>query len=149
MKYYFLGEPVEIPHLTEELLLNAPKIKRTHIYVCPPYMYDICCPLCGASSPDKFTYSEYEYHYWCYNCEKDITIPHIYAGIFGGPIPEEVCESFGISFDRKSLIDGAVIRINQDNTNLNEYKTTWVSNKELTDYCQMLDDLCLRDEEQK
>ncbi|GAG30258.1 unnamed protein product [marine sediment metagenome] len=63
----------------------------------PPQAYEIRCNICNGAN---ITWSEYEEKIWCYNCKKDTPGT---GGIFGGPVPIEVSQMFGISFDRIDL----------------------------------------------
>ena len=128
--------------LTDNDLLNAPKILRTHCYCQQPYIYDIECPLCGKRN---ITWSEFEYHIWCYDCEKDIWIPRRYAGIFGGPIPIEVSKMMGISFDRINLKTQEIVSadyiFDDHDKDIRKrkdldifYNSTWVCDKKLIEY---------------
>ena len=91
----------ELEHkLCDDDVLNAPKVLRRFIYVQNPSKYDIQCLVCGSRNIE---WSEFESHIWCYDCNKDVFIPHPYAGIFGGPIPVNISQLFGICFDRVSL----------------------------------------------
>lgn len=62
----------------------------------PPSAYDISCDLCGGD----VEWSEYEHMVWCEKCQKDTRGNE---GIFDGPIPYEITQMIGISFDRIDL----------------------------------------------
>jgi len=81
--------------------------KRTWCYIMKPTAYQISCDLC---SGDNLAWSEYEKMVWCFDCEKDTPGN---GGIFTGPIPLEVCELLGISFDRIDLATGNRIKMRE------------------------------------
>lgn len=103
------------------------KVKRTHCYVQEPNTYDIVCPI---KAEHKITWSEFEYHIWCYDCEKDIYLTKYTCGIFSGPIPSGLCKEFGISFDRRNLVDGSIVKCpnKDDKEQWEKFNNTW--NKE-------------------
>lgn len=68
--------------------------KRTWMYVQKPARYEIRCDKCGGH---MIAWSEFEHMIWCYQCRIDTPGA---GGIFDGPIPLEVAEIFGISFDK-------------------------------------------------
>jgi len=74
--------------------------KRKWCYAMKPTVYEISCDICWGNN---ITWSEFEKMIWCYDCKKDTSGN---SGIFGGPIPMELCEMFGISFDRIDLETG-------------------------------------------
>ncbi len=119
--------------LSEEDVLNAPKVLRTHCYCMNPKMYDIQCSICGGVD---ITWSEYESHIWCFNCQKDIFLTGYTCGIFSGPIPVEVSNMLGIKFDRINLQHNEIITKvdfnNQDE--LLYWNKTWVRDSELEEY---------------
>lgn len=125
--------------LIDDDLLNAPKVYRTHCYSQHPNVYEIDCLICGSHN---ITYSEFEHHIWCYDCQKDVLTIHRYAGIFGGPIPIELTHAMGIKFDRlnlktKEIIpDSYVIDPRNPNyeTNHKLYNSTWVKDVSLDEY---------------
>ena len=56
---------------------------------CPAYeptAYEIKCDVCNGS---KITWSEFEDHIWCYNCEKDTKGT---PSALCGPVPVEVAK---------------------------------------------------------
>lgn len=112
-----------------DILLNAPKIYRTHVYCQQPYKYDICCPICKKLN---ITWSEFEYHIWCYDCNKDILLSIYDSGIFSGPIPVGISNCFGICFDRICIKDNSIVKF--DNNDLEAFNTTWIKNEELEKY---------------
>lgn len=120
--------------LTDEDLVNAPKVKRTHCYIQKPYVYDIDCLLCGGR---HIAWSEYEGHIWCYDCKKDIFLIRRYSGIFGGPIPVRASEIFGLRFDRISM-SGHVLSFDTPITQ--EYRNSWVIDQKLVDYEIMIEE---------
>lgn len=61
-----------------------------------PAAYEICCDKCGG----KVEWSEFEGRVWCPKCKID-TAGNL--GIFSGPVPIEVCQMLGMSFDRVDL----------------------------------------------
>jgi hypothetical protein len=74
-------------------------LKRTHVYILQPTAYEISgCPV---SPTHEVTWSEYEDHLWCFDCEVDFIPEH--WGIFDGPIPVGAATMMGLSFDRISL----------------------------------------------
>lgn len=131
--------------ITEEDLLNAPKVLRTHCYVMNPALYDIACPLCHGTG--KITWSEFESHIWCYKCEKDVLIVWQTSGIFSGPIPMELTRMMGISFDRMNAKTGAPVTAdwlyktvcpNRETIEyrmaMEFYNSTWVRDEKLIAY---------------
>lgn len=74
--------------------------KREWCYVNSPTDYSISCDICGGHN---ITWSEYEGHVWCYDCEKDTPGTD---GIFNSPIPYELTQMLGISFDKIDLATG-------------------------------------------
>ncbi len=72
-------------------------VKRTWIYAQKPTVYAIECDNCGGLN---ITWSEYEKHIWCFDCEIDTAGT---KGIFDGPILVGLCKDMGISFDRIDL----------------------------------------------
>jgi hypothetical protein len=71
--------------------------KRTWHYIQHPVIYGISCDLCGGSN---IHWSEWARHIWCYDCEVDTRGN---PGIFDGPIPVNLCQAMGISFERVYL----------------------------------------------
>lgn len=115
--------------------LNAPKLKRTHVYASHPNQFDIMCP---RGKRHKIDYSEFESHIWCYKCEKDYFLPFgsVYTGIFNGPIPIQTAKLMGCDFrriniDTHEIVDDAFLEELKDQT---KYNSTWVRSQELTDY---------------
>lgn len=80
-------------------------VMREWCYCQKPSVYEVYCDICGG---DNTTWSEYEKHIWCYDCEKDTKGT---GGIFDGPIPVELCKMMGISFDRIRLSDDKLLRM--------------------------------------
>lgn len=76
---------------------------RTWVYLQRPREYGISGCACGNGDPD---WSEFNRHLWCAACQRDF-VPES-DGIFGGPIPVEICRLMGIGFDRLNLITGEV-----------------------------------------
>ena len=121
--------------------LDAPKIKRTHCYICVPSMYEIECPICGATS--KITWSEFEKHLWCYTCEKDIYLDLIHSGIFSGPIPYEIATTiFGMSFDRVNIETGDILKFDISNSeDANKaFNDTFIKDEELIKFEEEFED---------
>lgn len=75
-------------------------IKRNSCYIMQPTCYEIKCDTCGG---ENITWSEYEGHIWCYDCNIDTVGT---GGVFDGPIPLGVSEIFGISFDKYDITTG-------------------------------------------
>lgn len=77
----------------------APALKRrTWCYAYPPHVYAIGQCDCGS---EKTTWSEFERHLWCFECNKDF-IPKD-GGVFDGPIPIMTAAMMGVRFDRIDL----------------------------------------------
>lgn len=74
--------------------------KRTECFIMNPRSYEISCDLCGG---DNITWSEYEHMIWCFDCKKDTPGT---GGIFDGPIPFELTQMLGISFDKIEIKTG-------------------------------------------
>lgn len=83
----------------------SPKLKKREWCYCQyPSVYEVSCDQCGGTHT---TWSEYEKHIWCFDCEIDtLGTP----GIFGGPIPLHACEALGICFDRIILADNSIVK---------------------------------------
>lgn len=77
--------------------------KRKWVYIQNPTAYEISCDLCNGTD---IAWSEYEHMIWCYKCNKDTRGN---PGIFGGPIPLEACEIFGISMNKIDLSTGDIL----------------------------------------
>jgi hypothetical protein len=107
-------------------LLSAPKVKRTHCYIQGPIEYEIFCPICGGRN---VTWSEFEKHVWCFDCEEDVFIPLNDAGVFSGPIPIEISQMMGLRFDRFNLNTGQLVKFDTP-----EWENTWVRTPELIAY---------------
>ena len=71
--------------------------KREWCWIQKPTIYEITCDLCRGQN---ITWSEFEGMIFCYDCKKNTRGT---SGIFGGPIPMELCAMYGISFDRIHL----------------------------------------------
>jgi hypothetical protein len=80
-------------------------VMREWCYCQKPEVYEIYCDICGGTNT---TWSEYERHIWCYDCEKDTRGT---GGVFDGPISVELCKTMGISFDRIRLADGKLLKM--------------------------------------
>lgn len=72
-------------------------LKRTWVYAMTPQTYEMACDQCGGNN---ITWSEYKGMIWCYKCKIDTPGT---GGMFDDPIPLEVCNLFGITFDRIDL----------------------------------------------
>lgn len=98
------------------------KYKRTHVYCQHPDVYEI--EGCPNDKGHKTTWSEYEDHLWCFECEMDYIPTH--WGIFPGPIPMGLCEMMGISFDRICIKTNKVVSPGfNDEKQMARYKKTW------------------------
>jgi len=73
---------------------------RTWHYAYHPSLYQVACPNCA---DHNITWSEWQEHLWCYECEKDIKIEN---SILNGPIPTTVANAMGIKFDRVIIATG-------------------------------------------
>jgi len=71
--------------------------KRMWCYIQPPPMFGIKCDKCGG---ENITWSEWQGLIWCFDCEIDTVGT---KGIFDSPIPKQMAELLGISFDRVTL----------------------------------------------
>jgi len=82
------------------------KKKRKICYICNPIYLDLFCP----NDPGhKITWSEYEQHIWCYDCEKDIKYEP------GGTIvPWELSKMMGIDFRKYNIKTGEIIEYDWD-----------------------------------
>lgn len=121
--------------MMNELILSAPKIKRTHCYVLKPAEYEINCPLCGGTN---INWSEFEKHIWCYDCSKDVFLLSKNTGIFNGPIPINAAEMMSLKFDRINLENGQVVK--RDSVNFNK---TWVNDEKLSEFANYINNLTL------
>lgn len=102
------------------------KIKRTHIYVQHPDVYDIICPNKNEDNFDhKIDWSDLENHIWCYECNDDIFLPDDKAGIFSGPIPVGISKMLGISFDRINIETKEIVKCPKTDEDFTEYNKTW------------------------
>jgi len=110
--------------------LDAPKIKRTHCYGQSPIVYDIECPFC---KDHRTTWSEFEKHIWCFDCEKDIYIYLNHSGIFSGPIPWGVAHVLGVRFDRIN-VDTQEIFLDDDPDYFEKLDKSFVISEELNAY---------------
>lgn len=83
--------------------------KRTRCMAQAPSVYEVDgCPRCGGHNT---TWSEYEKHVWCFDCEIDYEPEH--GGIFDGPIPRGLAEMMGISLSRIEIATGRVITVEE------------------------------------
>ncbi len=81
--------------------MEEKKIKRETCYICHPGNFDLFCP---ANSEHKITWSEYEQHIWCYDCEEDIEYPK------GGTIVSlGLAKMMGIDYRKYNIKTGDVI----------------------------------------
>jgi len=76
--------------------------KRTECYVCNPNDLELYCP---NNNVHKITWSEWEEHIWCFECEKDIK----YERGGAGPIPKEVSKLLGIDYRKYNIKTGEII----------------------------------------
>jgi len=106
-----------------KLLLEAPKVLRTHHWIMKPSSYGMACPL---EHNHKITWSEYESHIWCYHCSRDWYVTINNAGVFSGPIPITLAAILGIRFERVEISTQKVIDVHDP-----EFDNTWVSDPEL------------------
>lgn len=77
--------------------------RRTHVYVLRPKDYEMSGCSCGNSDPD---WSEYKGRLWCPSCKVDF-VPTS-GGIFGGPVPVQVCGLMGIDLRELNLTTGEI-----------------------------------------
>ena len=123
--------------LSEKILMmleEASKIPRTHCYCQNPKQYDIWCP---RDKAHDVTWSEFEHHLWCFHCNKDYLIVRHTSGIFSGPIPMEIANEFGTSFNRINIKTKEILedKMNtSDNQFSNEWRDSWVRVPELDQY---------------
>ena len=84
------------------------KIKRTECYICNPIYLDLSCSKCGG---DNITWSEWEEHIWCYDCQEDI----YYGKGVAGPIPINAAALMGIDYRKYNIETGEIVEsdINQ------------------------------------
>lgn len=75
--------------------------KREFCYIQHPSIYEI--PPCSCGSK-HYTWSEFEDHLWCFNCEADFKPEN--WGIFDTPISLKLCNLMGIYFYRVELNSG-------------------------------------------
>lgn len=76
--------------------------KRTECYVCNPVDLELFCP---EDENHKITWSEYEEHIWCYDCNKDIK----YESGGAGPIPVQISKLLGIDYRKYNIETGDII----------------------------------------
>jgi hypothetical protein len=115
--------------MNQDLLLSAPKVKRTHCYVQKPFQYQISCPLCDGFNVE---WSEFEKHIWCNECKKDVFISLGRAGIFSGPLPINIAQMMGYSFDRINIETGAIVKFDESNTEQwLIWNNSWVRDEDL------------------
>lgn len=81
--------------------------KRKDCYICNPIYLELFCPI---NHEHKITWSEFEEHIWCYECEKDIKYEPGYAG----PIPVEVAKMLGVDYRKYNIKTGKIIEINSN-----------------------------------
>ncbi len=86
--------------------------KRKWYYVMQPAAYEMSCDICGGNN---ITWSEFEKMIWCYDCQKDTPGN---GGIFDGPIPINVCQILGVSFDRIDIATGKILIMREIEGNL-------------------------------
>lgn len=140
----------EFSFLYYKLLTEAPKFLRTHCFTSTPTQLDIICPFSEQENSHKITWSEFETHIWCYDCQKDILITFKNSGIFSGPIPGNITEEIlGISLNRINIKTLDIIKIpqasNSENfdSQLKIWNNTYVQKDELIDYICMVDNIIL------
>lgn len=80
--------------------------KRETCYVCNPVFLELFCP---NDNNHRITWSEYENHIWCYDCEKDIEYEPGYAG----PILIETAKLLGIDYRKYDIKTGKIIESNE------------------------------------
>lgn len=91
-------------------MAENPVLKRREwIYTQHPTVYMVICNYCGGIDID---WSEFEGRIWCHACHCDVPGS---SGIFDGPIPMEICDVFGIRFDRLELRTGKILRMAIEN----------------------------------
>jgi len=78
--------------------------KRKWMYIQNPIIYGIRCNKCNGTN---ITWSEYEHHIWCYDCQEDLPGT---AGIFDGPIAIKLSKLLGISFKRYYFKSGKIMK---------------------------------------
>ena len=76
--------------------------KRTECYICNPVDLELHCP---NNENHKITWSEYEHHIWCYDCNKDIK----YKPGLAGPIPIKLAKMLGIDYRKYNIKTGKII----------------------------------------
>lgn len=86
--------------------------KRTWHYVTSPINFDLHCT---EDRDHNITWSEFEDHVWCYDCEKDIEYKSGYS-IF----PTKLAEIVGISFDKIDLERNLYLKYNSDSDTYEE-----------------------------
>ena len=80
--------------------------KREVCYICHPHYLDLYCP----NNPDhKITWSEYEQHIWCYDCNKDIEYPRGVTIIALG-----LAKIIGIDYREYNIKTGEIIELLND-----------------------------------
>ena len=84
--------------------------KRKVCYICNPKDLDLFCP---KNEKHKITWSEYEQHIWCYDCQQDIG----YEPGFSGPIPVEIAKMLGIDYRKYNIKTGKIIKQNDNKQN--------------------------------
>ena len=77
-----------------------------------PTSYEISCDICGGNN---ITWSEFEHMIWCFDCKKDTSGN---GGIFDGPIPLQLAQLFGITFDRIDIKTGERLYMKELNDKL-------------------------------
>lgn len=90
---------------------------RKWCYCQKPGVYEVYCDICAGSNT---TWSEYEHMIWCYDCGIDTKGD---GGIFDGPIPIELAQLMGMSFDRIRLVDNKILKWSdwEDDKSIYEY----------------------------
>ena len=76
-------------------------IKRIDCYVCSPVSMELTCPKCNGVN---ITWSEWEKHIWCYDCNLDVE----YKSGFG-PVPVQLASMLGIDLRRYNIESGEIV----------------------------------------
>jgi hypothetical protein len=91
------------------------KTKRTWHYVQGPTTFDLVCP---HNNSHNITWSEFEDHIWCYDCEQDIEYKPGYA-IF----PTQLAELLGITFDKFDMTTNTYYKYDSKTNTYNAVET--------------------------
>ena len=71
--------------------------KRTWCYKSLPTAFEIKCDKCGG---ENITWSEYEHHIWCFDCEVDTKGTE---NLLSGPVPVSTAALLGINLEKVLL----------------------------------------------